>query len=75
LMKYKKEPISDRRFREHLILPANDPHFNSFNAYVNDACDECDHQRLNNYQSVVIDFEHILLGPFGIVGIYANSPW
>jgi hypothetical protein len=38
LMKYKKEPISDKRFREHLILPANDPHFNSFNAYVNDAC-------------------------------------
>jgi hypothetical protein len=31
LMKYKKEPISDKRFREHLILPANDPHFNSFN--------------------------------------------
>jgi len=38
MVKYKKEPISDKRFRQHLNLPADDPHFTSFNAYVNDAC-------------------------------------
>ena len=37
-VKYKKEPISDKWFFEHLNLPANDTHFTSFNAYVNDAC-------------------------------------
>ena len=37
-VKYKKEPISDKRLFEHLNLPANDTHFTSFNAYVNDAC-------------------------------------
>ena len=38
MVKYKKEPISDKWFREHLNLPANDSHFTSFNCYVNDAC-------------------------------------
>jgi hypothetical protein len=29
LVKYKKEPISDKQFRKHLNLPADDPHFTS----------------------------------------------
>jgi hypothetical protein len=36
MVKYKKEPISDKRFRQHLVLPADDPDFTSFNAYAND---------------------------------------
>jgi hypothetical protein len=36
MVKYKKEPISDKRFRQHLVLPADDPDFTSFNAYIND---------------------------------------
>ena len=34
MVKYKKEPISDKKIWQHIEIPINDSYFKSFNAYV-----------------------------------------
>ena len=34
MVKYKKEPLSDKKIRQHLELPSHDRDFKSFNEYV-----------------------------------------
>ena len=39
MVKYKKELIYNKKIRHNIELPTNDPYFKSFNAQVNDECE------------------------------------